>query len=300
MHRTTRGAAILLAATAAATLCAVGPAQAADGPAAPAASDYTAAQQVLGSDQVHSTVARFLTAAAHQAQGPAPAVGADGGTGGEQRGLAQEPSAAPRFDLRKPVPLYELAPGFVTGKARPTAGTALRLSGLASRVSAADGHQAVVFLAPKSGSGSWHLAGIRDGDADISAAERGTDQAHTFLEPQLHAWYRLTKAGSVEPLNKEASTALQGKSHVTLAAYQQLVAKRYGDKLPGSAYDRKGLAGGYAQAEDKAGDKPEALAEKHDDAAAGGSWLPAAFGTATLAAAGATVVVLRRRRHTVG
>ncbi|WP_414166697.1 hypothetical protein ACMATS_02500 [Streptoverticillium reticulum] len=285
MHRTTRRAATLCAATAVAALCAAGPAQAADGPAAPAASDYAAAQQVLRSDQVHSTVARFLTTTGH----PAPAAGADGGTaGGDRRGLAQPPAPAPHFDLRKPVPLYELAPEFVTGRTRPTAGTALRLSGLASRVSAADGHQAAVFLMPKPGSGSWHLAGIRDGEADIGAAERGTEQARTFLEPQLHAWYRLTGAGTVEPLNKEASTALQGEPHVTLAAYQQLVAKRYGDKLPGSSYDRKGLAGGYALAED-AGQQP--------GTATSASWLPAAFGTVALAASGAAVAALRRRRR---
>ncbi|MEU7164402.1 hypothetical protein AB0A70_07120 [Streptomyces morookaense] len=287
-HPAGRTAATLLAAAAVAALCAAGPAQAADGPAAPAASDYAAAQQLLRSDQVHSTVARFLTATAH----PAPATGADGGTaGGDRRGLAQQPSAAPDFDLRKPVPLYELAPEFVTGKTRPTAGAALRLSGLASRVSAADGHQAAVFLMPKPGSGSWHLAGIRDGGADIGAAERGTDQAHTFLEPQLHAWYRLTGTGTVEPLNKEATTALQGEPHVTLAAYQKLVAKRYGDKLPGSSYDHKGLAGGYALAEDTTG--------RHGTAASASTpWLPVAFGTVALAASGAAVAVLRRRRRT--
>ncbi|MFF7727032.1 hypothetical protein [Streptomyces sp. NPDC008001] len=296
--RTTgRTAALLIATAAAAALSAAGPAQAAGGPTAPPApapSDYAAAQQVLGSDQVHSTVSRFLTAAARQGQAPAPGAGADGGTAGGRRGVVQQPAAAPRFDLRKPVPLYELAPEFVAGKARPTAGTALRMSYLASRVSAADGHQAAVFLMPKpGGSGSWQVAGIRDGEADISAAERGDDRTHTFLEPQIHAWYRLTGAGAVEPLNKEASTALQGKQSITLAAYQQLVTKRYGDKLPGSSYDRKGLAGGYAQP----GDEPETLAAQRNDAATvSGPWLPAALGTTAVAASGAAVVALRRRR----
>ncbi|GHG52053.1 hypothetical protein [Streptomyces griseocarneus] len=280
--RTTRRAATLLAAAAVATLCGTVPAQAADGPTAPAATDYAAAQKVLGSGQVHDTVSRFLTAAEQRT----PAAGADGGTAAAPRGLAKSP-AAPGFDLKKPVPFYELAPEFVTGKAKPTAGTALRLSYLASRVSASGGHQAAVLLAPGKGGGdrSWELAGIRDGDADISAAERGTDQARTFMEPQIHAWYRLTGGGTVEPLNKEAGVALQGKSRVTLAAYQQLVSKRYGDKLPGSAYDRKGMAGGYALAEDR----PATASSR--------PWLPAASGAAALAVSGAVVVGLRRRNR---
>ncbi|MEV8528689.1 hypothetical protein AB0451_31800 [Streptomyces sp. NPDC052000] len=286
MHRTTTRAAILFAA-AAATLCAGAPAQAADRPTAPAATDYAAAQQVLRSGQVHDTVSRFLTAAEHRT----PAAGADGGTAGNPRGLVQAPTTSPGFDLKKPVPLYELAPEFVTGKTKPTAASALRLSYLVSRVSAANGHQAAVLLAQKQGGHAWELAGIRDGDADVSTAERGTDQEQTFMEPQIHAWYRVTSNGTVEPLNKEAGVALQGKQHVTLKAYQQLVAKRYSDKLPGSAYDRKGLAGGYAPVEDRA---PTPTA-----AAAGSSrpWLPAASGAAALSVAGGGLLHLRRRRR---
>ncbi|MCC3771118.1 hypothetical protein [Streptomyces sp. UNOC14_S4] len=290
MHRTTRRAATLCAATAVAvTLCGIGSAQAADGPAAPAATDYAAAQQVLRSDKVHDTVSRFLTAVegrtpSGDAQGGADG-GADGGLAGAPRNAAQAPAAASGFDLKKPVPLYELSPEFVTGKTGPTAGSALRLSYLASRVSAANGRQAAVLLAPEQGGRAWQLAGIRDGDADISAAERGTDRAQTFMEPQIHGWYRLAGSGSVEPLNEEARTALQGKPRVSLAAYQQLVAKRYGDKLPGSDYDRKGLAGGYALAEDQA------------PAAAPFPWLLTASGAAALAVTGAAVLRLRRRRR---
>ncbi|WP_116209658.1 hypothetical protein [Streptomyces olivoreticuli] len=281
MHRTTRRAATLCAATAVAALCGTVPAQAADGPTTPAATDYTAAQQVLRSGKVHDTVTRFLTAVA----GHTPDGGADGGTAGAPPSPAQAPAAAPGFDLKKPVPFYELSPEFVAGRTEATAGAALRLSYLASRVSAANGRQAAVLLAPEQGGRAWQLAGIRDGDADISAAERGTDQAQTFMEPQIHGWYRLTGSGSVEPLNKEARTALQGKPRVPLAAYQQLVAKRYGDKLPGSAYDRKGLAGGYALAEEQAASAPSR------------SWLPAASGAAALAVSGAAVLHLRRRRR---
>ncbi|MFF4407875.1 hypothetical protein [Streptomyces sp. NPDC001404] len=275
MHRTTRRAAVC-AAIAVATLCGIDSAHAADGPAAPAATDLAAAQQVLRSGDVHDTVTRFLKAA----EGRTPAGGSDGGMGG-----AAAPAPATGFDLKKPVPFYELSPEFVTGKARPTGRSALRLSYLASRVSAADGRQAAVLLAPEQGGRSWQLAGIRDGDVDISAAEAGTGRAQTFMEPQIHGWYRLTGNGSVEPLNKEARTALQGKPSVSLAAYQQLVAKRYGDKLPGSDYDRKGLAGGYTLAEDRS------------SPASSFPWLPVASGAAVLAVSGAAVLHLSRRRR---
>lgn len=286
MHRTTTRAATVLAA-AAATLVAAAPAHAADRPPAPAAADYTAAQQVLRSGQLHDTVSRFLTAAEHRTQ----VTGADGGTAGTRRGLVQAPTTAPGFDLKKPVPLYELAPEFVTGRTKPTAASALRLSYLVSRVSAADGHQAAVLLAQKQSGHAWELAGIRDGDADISTAERGTEQAQTFLEPQIHAWYRVTGTGTVEPLNKEAGVALQGKPQVSLKAYQQLVAKRYSDKLPGSAYDRKGLAGGYASAEDRPATATAPAASTSRP------WVPAASTGVALSAAGGALFHLRRRRR---
>ncbi|MFI1796441.1 hypothetical protein ACH427_03640 [Streptomyces sp. NPDC020379] len=300
MHRTTRCTATLCAATAVAALCGIVPAQAADGPAAPAETDVAAAQKVLRSSRVHDTVARFLTAAAERG---AQDDGADGGLAGAARNPAQAPADASGFDLKKPVPFYELSPEFVTGRTKATAGGALRLSYLASRVSAANGRQAAVLLAPGQGGGDWELAGIRDGDTDISVAERGTDRAQTFMEPQLHAWYRLTGDGSVEPLNKEARTALQGKPGISLAAYQQLVAKRYGDKLPGSDYDRKGLAGGYTLPEDPGKDQAAGAEDKATAAEAQAapapsrSWVPAASGAAALAVSGAAVLHLRRRRR---
>jgi len=282
--------AAVLAATAVAVLYGTAPAQAAGGDDIP---NYQSAQQVLGTGQIRDTVSRFLVAAG-QAHTPAAA---DGGIVGAP---GNAPAAPPRFDLKDPVPMFELSPEFVAGKVQPTAQNAVRLSYLASRVSAADGHQAAVLLAPQgapqrangeNGTASsvaqqgWQLAGIRDGDAEVSLAERGTPQARTFTEPQIHAWYRITREGNVEPLNQEATTSLGGKRSITLAAYQKLVASRYGDKLPGSAYDRKGLAGGFG------------LAEAQPEQEAGQSWQPAAVtGVASLAAVGGAAVYIRRRR----
>ncbi|MDH6574405.1 hypothetical protein [Kitasatospora sp. MAP5-34] len=270
--------AAVLAAAVLAAACGTAPAQATDGSDVP---DYAAAQQTLDSGQVHDTVSRFLNAAEHTT---APAT--DGGSVGAPRAMPNTAGPAPGFDLKDPVPLYTLTPDFVTGKVPATSQNALRLSYLVSRVSAADGHQAAVLLAPQSKGPGWQLAGIRDGDADVSLAERGTPQARTFSEPQIHAWYRLTENGTIEPLNQEAITSLGGKHSLALAAYQKLVTARYADKLPGSDYDRKGLAGGYGLV---AQDQPKSASPAF-------SWQPAAGGAAALAAVGGGAFYLRRHR----
>jgi hypothetical protein len=216
-----------------------GQAQAVDDPSA--IPDYQGAQQVLQTAQVHNAVSRFLSTTAN--------VGADGGSGAAAPTAAGAHDSQQAFHLNDPVALYELAPAFVTGKAKPTAGNVARLSYLASRADGAGGHKATVLLssAAKSGGGSWHLAGVRDGDSDVTYGQQATGRSIVFTEPQIHAWYRLNN-NTVEPLNREAASGLRGKQAVTLADYQRLVHSRYADKLPGSAYDRRGLAGGYGLA----------------------------------------------------
>ncbi|MGW3043909.1 hypothetical protein ACWC9T_28575 [Kitasatospora sp. NPDC001159] len=244
--------------------------------------DYGAAQQVLRSGQTHDTVSRFLGAARTAAvpgtgTGAGTGPGADGGSAGGRPNTPNAAAAPPSFQLKDPVPMYELSVDFVAGKAQPTPQNALRLSYLASRVSAADGHQAAVLLAPPDTGGGWRLAGIRDGDNELKLAERTTADARTFTEPQIHAWYRLTASGDVEPLNTEATTGLGGKQSLPLAAYQKLVTGRYADKLPGSGYDRNGLAGGFglfdgtgSAAGSPAGTPPQVLPEARSE-----TWTPA-------------------------
>ncbi|MEU5805903.1 hypothetical protein [Streptomyces sp. NPDC047718] len=308
IRRTAVRAAVLATTALAATLCGNVSAQGADGDGI---AGYPSAQQTLRSDQVRDTVSRFLVQA-RQAGGPANA------DGGSQGGPANAPAAAapPRFDLKDPVPMFEISPEFVAGKAQGSPQTALRLSYLASRVNASDGRPASVLLTPQGspsapgsspqnpGAEGWQLAGIQDGDRDLSLAERGTPQARVFTEPQIHAWYRLTADGMVEPLNDEANTGLGGKRSLTLAAYQKLVSSRYGDKLPGSEYDRKGLAGGYA---DLTQDQPAGTsntaatsATAAERPADGASWQPVAVtGAAALAAVGGAAVYAQRRRRRI-
>ncbi|MBL1090626.1 MULTISPECIES: hypothetical protein [Streptomyces] len=268
------GAAATLLSTA---LC--GQAQAADGPSG--IPDYEAARQVLQSRQVHTTVSRFLGTTAN--------AGADGGMGAAAPvgpGARDDQQA---LSLKDPVALYELAPEFVTGKAKPTAGNVAHLSYLASRANDASGHKATVLLSsmPKgggaNGSGRWHLSGVRDGDSDVTYGKQATGGSKVFTEPQIHAWYRL-KNDIVEPLNREATSGLGGKRAVTLAAYQKLVHERYADKLPGSTYDRKGLAGGFGPASPPSSP----------------SSAPVQFGAGVVAVAlagGAIAVRLRNRRR---
>ncbi|MEV8530453.1 hypothetical protein [Streptomyces sp. NPDC051211] len=305
MRRTKRAAAraAVLATTAiAVTLCGNVSAQGADGDGI---AGYQSARQTLRSDQLRDTVSRFLVAT----RPPGSAGAADGGTLGTPGNAPAAAAAPPRFDLKDPVPMFEISPEFVSGKTQVTPQTALRLSYLASRVTASDGHKAAVLLAPQGnapatgdgvrnvGAEGWQLAGIRDGDVEVGLAERSTPQARTFAEPQIRAWYRLTAQGMVEPLNAEATTGLGGKRALSLAAYQKLVSARYGDKLPGSEYDRKGLAGGYGGLVE---DRPaQAAAATERPAAADGSWQPVAVtGTAAALAAAAGAAVYARRRRT--
>ncbi|MER7754128.1 hypothetical protein [Kitasatospora sp. NPDC097643] len=320
-------AAVVTTATLAASQCGIVSSQAADGDGI---AGYQSAQQVLQSNQVRDAVSRFLVAAPKAGPGsPASpanpaAAAADGGAVGAPGNPPTAVAAPPRFDLKDPVPVFELSADFVAGKAQTNPQGALRLTYLASRVTAADGHQAAVLLAPQGNPGSstspdgsrnvgaegWQLAGIRDGDTDLALAERGTPQARTFTEPQIHAWYRITADGMVEPLNEEAKSGLGGQRSTTLAAYQKLVATRYGDKLPGSAYDRKGLAGGFGGLTDGPVDGATAVAADGGTAAAaeqvavaaearpaGPDWHPAALaGLAGLAAVGGVTGYRLRRR----
>jgi hypothetical protein len=226
-----------------------GQAQAVDDPSA--IPGYQGARQVLHTAQVHNAVSRFLSATANS--------GADGGSSAAAPMASGAQDGQQAFSLNDPVGLYELSPDFVTGKAIPTPGNVAHLSYVASVANAAGGHKATVLLssAAKSDAG-WRLAGVREGDSDVAYSQQASGDTVVFIEPQIHAWYRLNN-NTVEPLNQEATSGLQGKQAVTLAAYQKLVHSRYADKLPGSAYDRKGLAGGYGLASTPVAPSPAPL-----------------------------------------
>ncbi|MFE3879393.1 hypothetical protein ACFXPX_33955 [Kitasatospora sp. NPDC059146] len=193
--------------------------------------------------------------------------------------------AAPRL-AGDTVPVYTLDAGFVSGT--PGAPVA-KAEFTASKVVAADGQSASVWTVRQGD--SWRVVNIASGgdESDYAAKAAGSGGGTAFREPQVNAWYVL-RDGRVLPLDDEARRSV-GAGGVSLAGYQQLVHQRYGDKLPGSAYDREGKGGGYEV-------NGAGAAEAAPAGADGGSALPAvtaaaALGATALVGAGA---VLRRRR----
>ncbi|QKG19861.1 hypothetical protein [Actinomadura verrucosospora] len=214
-------------------------------PAPPPAADVAAARQAAAA--ASPTLARFFAGRGKTDKVSAAAVR----------------QAAPRL-TGATVPVYDLNPGFVTG----ASGTVARLAFLATEAVSADGQHASVWTVKKDG--AWRLANIASGaDEETYTRSGGT----VFREPQVNAWYAL-RDGRVRPLNAEARQ-MTGAPSVSLAAYQRAVRKRYGDRLPGSAYDRRGMAGGYAPAH-KGG--------------SGGSPVPVVLGGLVLAAGGGLAV----------
>ncbi|MEV7771711.1 hypothetical protein [Kitasatospora sp. NPDC086791] len=206
-------------------------------------------------------------------------------------------AAAPRL-AGDTVPVYVLDAGFVSGT--PGAPVA-KAEFTASKVVAADGQTASVWTVRQGG--SWRVVNIASGgdESDYAAKAAAGGGGTAFREPQVNAWYAL-RDGRVLPLDDEARLSV-GADGVTLAAYQRLVHQRYGDKLPGSAYDRAGKGGGYrpdataATDTSDATDSTGAAATAAQPTAPGGAALPAATAAAAL---GATALVgaaaaLRRR-----
>ncbi|MFE7562706.1 hypothetical protein [Kitasatospora sp. NPDC057500] len=280
MHRAAlvRGAAAVLLATGLGL--ALAPAASAAGPAAPAgpagvpepvpAAELAEAREAVRSPAVLDRLGRFF------ARKGVPPTGRLAPGAAEEAEQAAAAAAAPRL-AGETVPVYTLDAAFVAGT--PGAPVA-RAEFTASRVVAADGQVASVWTVKQGG--GWRVVNIAgggdEGDYAARAAEGGGGTA--FREPQINAWYVL-RDGRVLPLDEEARRSV-GEAGVSLAGYQGLVRQRYGDKLPGSAYDRAGRGGGY-----------EPAAGRADGTAA----LPAvtaaaALGVTALAGAGA---VLRRR-----
>ncbi|GLW58380.1 hypothetical protein [Kitasatospora phosalacinea] len=186
-------------------------------------------------------------------------------------------AAAPRL-TGDTVPVYTLSAAFVAGRAgTPVA----EVEFAATTAVAADGQRASVWTARQDG--SWRVVNIASGgDETDYAARAAADGGTAFREPQVDAWYEV-KGGRVLPLDEDARRSV-GARGTTVAAYQQLVHQRYGDKLPGSAYDASGKAGGFDTA---------APAGTGRD----GAPLPAAGAAVGLTALAGTALGLRRRRR---
>ncbi|MFI9120756.1 hypothetical protein ACIGW0_15355 [Streptomyces bikiniensis] len=186
------------------------------------------------------------------------------------------------------VPVRILSPDFVAGKAgAPVARVEFR----ASRAVAPDGRKASLWTVE--GADGWQVVNIATGDDEIRYAEQGgrlLPGGLVFREPQIDAWY-VQKGAKVLPLDEDAVRAV-GKNGTSLTAYRERVARAYGDKLPGSAYARKGAAGGYGPQEARVQAAPAPLAAPGSRTDASGSRTDAsgprtdASGTSAATAAG--------------
>jgi len=133
-------------------------------------------------------------------------------------------------------PIYALNPAFVRDASAPVA-----TFWYAATSAAQGGRTLTVFTAPDD-NGAWHAVNVASGNTEARMVSAAAG-ALVFTEPQIGAWYAV--AGTqVRPLNQSAVKSI-GAKPITITAYQELVAHRYADKLPGTQYNESGMAGGY-------------------------------------------------------
>ncbi|MGW3176347.1 hypothetical protein [Streptomyces sp. NPDC001153] len=181
------------------------------------------------------------------------------------------------------VTVYFLDPGFVAG--RPGAPVA-DPQFIASKAVSADGQVASVWTVRTEK--GWKVVNIATGGDETHYVGEAHGLGPVFREPQIDAWY-VVRDGRVLPLDPDARRAV-GRGGVTLGAYQRLVHARYGDKLPGSAYDRAGEGGGYG------GTTAPPRASTAPAATAGGAIMAGTTAVSVAALLGACFGVRRIRR----
>jgi hypothetical protein len=276
--RTTRRL-LIVAAAVALTALGASTAHADPGPAAPTAptsSDIAAANAAAAGSL--GTVAKFFAAGGQQPGGSAQA-----------QALAAQ-AAAPKLDSAT-VPVYYLDRAFVAGVPSNTPNTPVAgLVFMATDTVSSSGAHASVWTA-KTPTG-WQVVNIATGSDETAYAAQAGPGGIAFEEPQIDAWYTL-RGGRVLPLNAPATTSV-GAGGMPVAQYQALVKARYGDKLPGSAYDKNGMAGGFDPST-KADTVQQARPVVHAVPAPNGSSgtaKPASADGALLATSGAMVIAL--------
>ncbi|MFC6704990.1 hypothetical protein [Flexivirga alba] len=134
-------------------------------------------------------------------------------------------------------PVYALSASFVRGQSE----TVGQLWYVATSASTGAGPM-TLFTAPDK-TGAWQAVNVASGntEARMAAAAHG---GSLLLEPQVNAWYAVT-ADRIKPLNSAAKKVV-GPAAVSVASYQHIVQSRYADKQSGSAYAKRGTAGGFS------------------------------------------------------
>lgn len=134
------------------------------------------------------------------------------------------------------IAVYTPTADFVAGRSSVPA----TLSYVATPAKTAAG-QPVMLWAKRSGS-TWRVFNIASGSVEQSYANKSAG-GYLVHEPQINGWYAMH--GNTVTVLHATRAGLPDGTTMTVAAYQKALSGRYGDKLPGSAYDRKGLMGGY-------------------------------------------------------
>ncbi|MEU4805379.1 hypothetical protein [Actinosynnema sp. NPDC023587] len=177
------------------------------------------------------------------------------------------------------VAAYVLNPEFVRGVPGAPAGV---LQYIAVTATADDGKRATLRADPQ-GTGSWAVGSVFSGNDEETLNQRLQRGSVLLNEPQINGWYELGPTGVV--LLQASLPQSPVGAFVPIAEYQEQVRARYGDKLPGSDYQKdQGI--GFPQ-QDAA---PPAAAPP---ATTGSGW-PIAGAAALLVLAAALVV--RRRQ----
>lgn len=246
-------------------LSAAGTARADEHPVAqsPGKAQLKSARQAVTSAQTKDVLSRFFA------------------RDGAVRAAAADPHAE-----GETVPVFVLSAGFVKGTdGAPVA----QLAYTATKAVSSDGQVASVWSAHTRG--HWKVVNIATGDDETRFAAKGAKKAAggtVFSEPQIDAWY-VRHGNRILPLDEDARAAV-GAHGVSVDAYQQRVHDAYADKLPGTAYARKGMAGGFGPY----GGPPQAAAPEQD----GPGDLALAGGAVAAAATVGAGWFLRRRRRT--
>ncbi|MEV5657722.1 hypothetical protein [Streptomyces sp. NPDC052291] len=249
-------------------------AAAADGPASAGPAALAAAHEAATDATTLDTLSRFFA----------------------REGAVTEKAAAPRIEGAA-VPVRTLSAEFVAGKPGVSIAS---LDYLASTAVSSDGQKASLWTLPEPGKGGdWQVVNIATGDDEArytAAGARELPGGTVFHEPQIDAWY-VQKGDRVLPLDQDAVRAV-GKRGTTLSAYRTRVHAAYADKLPGSAYARKGEAGGYGPAAKEGSGPAIAATSTTGTALTAGSLAAAGGALAVLALCGVTALRLRSRRRT--
>ncbi|MFI5983478.1 hypothetical protein ACIBEA_21690 [Streptomyces sp. NPDC051555] len=226
----------------AAALLALGaPASAVSAAGGPAPVDLVRAREAAGAPHSLGTVEAFLAADRERSAPGAAASAPPGGRAPDDHSASGTGAAPPR--LGATVAVHVLDPDFVRGL--PGAGPA-RAEGAATTATDATGRTATIRTAPSPAGDGWQVVSVASGDEEERHARAAGPDRTAFREPQTNTWYAWD-GERVEPLHAEAASVL-GAPALSTTAYQQQVAARYADRLPGSPYDASGLAGGDAPA----------------------------------------------------